>query len=887
MRLPRALVALLGLLIAVAIPARASAAETALCRSVRQPKASSTTPAFRPYTHLRVRDRIVPGGRTVDVRKAAEACFPVGLDGAGAPNDATPLTGYRTHPSRTKPAQPRLEPFVLDVDGPWGTESLRVAAVDDLIAPATITTSTDDPGPAPGLSHLACYEARARRKASARVVHLAGSGAPPAVEITRPLRVCVTADLGGDDPDAPGKHEGWLCFAARLPRTAKRATDDPWQADTLVFRDRFGRTAMTLGAPTELCVAVTIGAPIEAATATATPAVTATPSPLPTPSGPALISIRVEPPHVVRKPGESYDYVAIGTYEDGSQRNVTEEVEWSCETFLCRAPNEPGHRGRVVADEAPPSWPATFDVDQWVGARDPVTGIESPAVRFEISTSPVPLLIHPTYTIIRERTYDYLTALALDQDGAYRNATQDVVWTSSDPSVAAATNVVDFKSRIDGVGPGRAEIRATDPRSGAVSDPAVFEVFGPLVGIEVRTRGRTIAQRADTLEVGEEVGLRAWGFFDQGFPFEGFEPVTFTVENPAVAVAEPVPGATPNAQPNGVLARVLRGTAPGVTRVSARDELTGVDSHDRGCDLRLTVREPATTLRLSPNAKSVGLGELVKPTALGVGTDGATRNWTQRVAYASSDPSVAYATNQDGDRSRIVVVGPGQTVISAVDPVTGLATTASGNLVLTVRNEHADRLDLTPTEIHVPMGTYPRFSAVAHYPSGITSPVNESVTWSSNAPDVATFDYLPDRRRLYPRQFGTATVTAALPSLGLTSSPGTLVVEPVAALTVVPSTATIAVGAERTFSVEITLASGATVEVGKDRAFGEGWVSLRSSDRNVARDADSCWPGQWIDVVSPVLGVAPGTAVVAAQGGEPAASSTATGGDAILTVSAP
>ena len=887
MALPRAFLTLLGLLALVATPARASAAETALCRSVRQPKESSTTPAFRPYTHLRVRDRIVPGGRTVDVRKAAAACFPVGLDGAEAPNDATPRTGYRTHPSRTKPAQSRLEPFVLDVDGPWGTESLRVTAVDDLIAPATVTTSADDPGPAPGLAHLACYEARARRKASTRVVRLAGSGAPPAVEITRPLRVCVAADLGGNDPDAPGKHEGWLCFAARLPRTAKRATDDPWQADTLVFRDRFGRTAMTLGAPTELCVAVTIGAPIEAATPTATPAVTATPSPLPTPNGAALASIRVEPPHVVRKPGESYDYVAIGTYEDGSQRNVTEEVEWSCESFLCLAPNEPGNRGRVIADQPPPSWPETFDVDQWVSARDPASGITSQAVRFEITTTPVPLLIHPAYTIIREGTYDYLTALALGEDGAYRNATQDVVWTSNDPSVAAATNVVDFKSRIDGVAPGRAEIRATDPQSGAVSDPAVFEVFGPLVGIDVRTRGRTLSQRADTLDVGEEVGLRAWALFEHGFPFEGFEPVAFSVEHPAIAVAEPVPGATPNARPNGVLARVLRGVAPGVTRVSARDELTGVDSRDQGCDLRLTVRAPATALRLSPNAKSVGLGELVKPTALGVGTDGATRNWTQRVTYASSDPSVAYATNQEGDRSRIVVVGPGQTVISAVDPVTGLVTTAGGNLVLTVRNEEADRLDLTPSEIHVPLGTYPRFSAVAHYPSGVTSPVNESVTWSSDAPDVAMFNYLPDRRRLYPRQIGTATVTATMPSLGLTSSPGTLVVEPVAALAVLPATATVAVGAEQTFSVAITLASGATVEVGKDRSFGDGWVALRSSAPAVARDADSCRPGDWIDVGSPVVGVAPGTAVIAAHGGEPSVSSTATGGDATLTVTAP
>lgn len=870
------------------VPARA--AEYVLCRSIRQPKETSTTPAFRPYTRLRVRDRVMPSGRTVDVRKPSSVCFPAGGDGAGVPEGATPLTGYRTHPSRTKPAQPHLDPFVLDVEAPWGTETLRVSGVDDLVAPATVAPDADDPGPATGLAHFACYEARARRKAATRTVRLAGDGAPTAVETSRPLRICVAADLGGDDPAAPGKHEGWLCLAARLPRNAKRATDDPSQGSTRVFRDRFGRTAMTLGAPAELCVAVTIGAPAEAATATPTPS--ATPTPEVTPTGPTLVSIRLEPPHVVRKPGESYTYVAIGTFSDDTQRNVTEEVAWRCDYPPCSAPNEPGNRGRVVALEPPPSWPPSYHYSGYVSAFDASAAVVSNYVEFEITTDPVPLVIYPEYNIIRDHTFDYLTALGLDENGVYRNVTQDVVWSSSDPTVAAATNVVDLKSRIDGIGPGLAEIRATDPVSGAVSAPAVFDVFGPLVAIDVRLRGRTLAQRGDTLDVGEEVRIEGWARFERGFPFEGFEPLTFTVRDPAIAVVAPVPGATPNGVPNGVLARTLRGTAAGRTRVSARDERTGFDSHVDGCDLRLVVREPATSLRLSPASRSVGLDELVKLTAVGAGSDGVTRNWTQRVVYTSSNPAVAYATNEDGDRSKIVVVAPGTTVISAVDPVTGLTTAASGaDTTITVRNERADRIDLSPGEIHVPIGAFPRFSAVAHYPSGLTSPINESVTWSSSDEDVARFGWLPDRRRIYPGSAGTATITATMPSTGLSSanggSDGTIVVEPVVGLTVSPATATIPVDGEQAFSVTVALASGAAVEVGRDASFGSGGVELVTSDRAVARDALSCGPYEGIQSSAPVLGVAPGTATISARVGYPPLTSTATGGDATIVVTAP
>jgi hypothetical protein len=73
---------LLLLLVAASTTAIAEAApDHVLCRTLRLAKVSGVS-AFRPYTRLRVRDRLTPDGRVVDVRKPVTVCMPAGADGA-------------------------------------------------------------------------------------------------------------------------------------------------------------------------------------------------------------------------------------------------------------------------------------------------------------------------------------------------------------------------------------------------------------------------------------------------------------------------------------------------------------------------------------------------------------------------------------------------------------------------------------------------------------------------------------------------------------------------------------------------------------------------------------------------------------------------------------
>src|SRR5207342_2255731 len=95
------------------------------------------------------------------------------------------------------------------------------------------------------------------------------------------------------------------------------------------------------------------------------------------------------------------------------------------------------------------------------------------------------------------------------------------------------------------------------------------------------------------------------------------------------------------------------------------------------------------------------VGQTQNFTATGTYSDGNTKNLTQTVTYTSSDPTVVEAPNVAGNKGQLTAVGVGVATISAVDPASGVTTTASdGNAEFTVV------VPPTPTPTHTgPTGT--------------------------------------------------------------------------------------------------------------------------------------------------------------------------------------
>ncbi len=215
----------------------------------------------------------------------------------------------------------------------------------------------------------------------------------------------------------------------------------------------------------------------------------------------------------------------------------------------------------------------------------------------------------------------------------------------------------------------------------AAQVPTVTPTPGTIVRLELKPLTKTIS-------VGEFANYTATGFDAAGVSKNMTQKVDYASSNPDVAEA-------PNVDGNKGRVNAI---APGVVTITASDPVTGVSTTDTGgVSGTLTVQGALVSIAVKPLEKNAAVGDVVTYTATGFLSDGNTKNMTQKVVYASSDTSVAVCPNAEGNKSQVQAVGAGTAIISAVDPVTEIATTAEGEGILTVRIPGATATGRTPT----------------------------------------------------------------------------------------------------------------------------------------------------------------------------------------------
>jgi hypothetical protein len=258
------------------------------------------------------------------------------------------------------------------------------------------------------------------------------------------------------------------------------------------------------------------------------------------------------------------------------------------------------------------------------------------------------------------------TATGHFSNGSTQNLTQALTYASSAPGVVAAPNTPGSVSQVQAVAPGMALISAVHGPSGvsttSTGDDATITVLGALERIVVSPASNTIA-------VDEIDTYTALGHYVGGGTQNLTQTVTWASSDPGVAAALNTPGNKSQVQ----------GVSPGAATIAATDPSSGISSTDSGDDGALTVIGPLERITLSPVTKTLAVGQFEFYTATGHFGGGSTQNLTQRVEYFSSNTAVAVAPNSPGVRSRVDAVGSGVATISAVDPVTGVGTTASGD----------------------------------------------------------------------------------------------------------------------------------------------------------------------------------------------------------------
>ena len=195
-----------------------------------------------------------------------------------------------------------------------------------------------------------------------------------------------------------------------------------------------------------------------------------------------------------------------------------------------------------------------------------------------------------------------------------------------------------------------------------------------------------------TISVGQFENFTATGHYANSVPDKNLTPkLTYTSSDPTVAVA------TNSTAPGEGKSRV-EAVKVGVVTISAEDPVSGISTLDPGgVSATLTVEGALVSIALKPLDKNAAVGDLITYTAIGMLSDGNTKNLTQKVVYASSDTSVAVCPNTAGNKSQVQAVGVGTATISATDPETEITTEAAGSGTLTVRVPGATATGRTPT----------------------------------------------------------------------------------------------------------------------------------------------------------------------------------------------
>ena len=211
--------------------------------------------------------------------------------------------------------------------------------------------------------------------------------------------------------------------------------------------------------------------------------------------------------------------------------------------------------------------------------------------------------------------------------------------------------------------------------------PTVTPTPGTLVSLALKPLTKIIS-------VGEFENYTATGTYDNGVIKNLTQKVDYTSSDPTVAEA-------PNETGNKGR---INGLKPGVVTISATDPTTGISTTDAGgVSGVLTVQGALVSITLKPLDKNAAVGGTVTYSAIGMLSDGNTKNLTQKVTYASSNSSVAVCPNTTGNKSQVQAVGVGTATITATDPVSQISTEAAGSGTLTVRVPGATASGRTPT----------------------------------------------------------------------------------------------------------------------------------------------------------------------------------------------
>ena len=213
-----------------------------------------------------------------------------------------------------------------------------------------------------------------------------------------------------------------------------------------------------------------------------------------------------------------------------------------------------------------------------------------------------------------------------------------------------------------------------------------------------------------------------------------------------------------------------------------------------------TVGPPALlSIAVTPVNGTVASGQSLQFSAAGSYTDGSTQSLTASSATTWSSSVNYVATITTGGSATGYEEG-----ISSISATVGSIT---GTANLTVTNPVIVGLSVSPSSLYMSIGDTQNLAAIANMSDGTTSEVTGDVSWSVNNAAIAT---VSRAGAVTAQQNGSTTIVAQTGGISATAS---LTVAPVASLTIVPSSLSMAPSTSAQFRAIATLSDGKKEDV--------------------------------------------------------------------------
>ncbi|MFT3706258.1 MAG: Ig-like domain-containing protein [Archangium sp.] len=394
--------------------------------------------------------------------------------------------------------------------------------------------------------------------------------------------------------------------------------------------------------------------------------------------------------------GFSQQLQATGIFSDGSSQPMTDFVTWGTQdASKATVSNASGSEGLVSA-LAPGSVSLTANA---LGVTHTFTFVVSAAVLQSLEIAPVVGSVPKGLGLT-------LVARGHFSDGTTADLSEASVWSSSQPGIAAVSNVAGSRGNLSALAEGTVTVTATTGGFTATSTITVSPA--QLTNLDVTPSNPSVA-------AGLSLGFTATGSFTDGSTRDLTTSVTWSVGDGLVASISNADGSR----------GVARGLRPGTTGITAT--LTG----QTGSTTLQVSAAQLSSIALTPANPSIPRGLGAQLVAMGTFTDGSTQDLTEQATWLSSDSNTVSVSTMSGSKGQTSALQLGSAQVTATFGAT------QGTTTVTVTAAVLSSIALTPVNPSVPAGLSTMLVATGTFSDGTTQDVSASSSWSSSNTSVA------------------------------------------------------------------------------------------------------------------------------------------------------